>query len=135
MSNIPHLKEHDPSGRFRRRATRASELTVGIVAVALLASAHSFVSAAENPARLAQLHHACAVVMGLHQPGDLYDTCTRSLSKTLSELDQTQAALADRSACGQRGLMPGSRAFAVCVATAEQLAADPGSQQAMAPIH
>jgi hypothetical protein len=135
MSNMAYSKDHDPGSRFRRRTTRASELTVGIVAVALLASAHTFAGAAENPARLAQLHHACAVVMGLHQSGDLYDTCTRSLSKTLSEQDQKRAALGGRSACARRGLMPGSRAFAVCVVTTEQLPADPGSQQAVALIH
>ena len=135
MSSIAYSQEHDPGGRFRRRATKTSELTVGIAAVALLASAHTFASAAENPARLAQLHHACAVVMGLHQPGGLYDTCIKSLSKTLSELYQTRAALERRSACARRGLMPGSRAFAVCVVTAEQLPADPDSQKAVALIH
>jgi hypothetical protein len=25
--------------------------------------------------------HACSVVMGLHQPGDPYDTCVRSLNR------------------------------------------------------
>ena len=29
---------------------------------------------AENSSRTALEHNACAVVMGLHQPGDLYDT-------------------------------------------------------------
>jgi hypothetical protein len=43
---------------------------------------------AGNSSRMALEHHACAVTMGLHQPGDLYDTCIRSLRKSLSELDQ-----------------------------------------------
>jgi hypothetical protein len=73
---------------------------------------------------MAQEYHACAVVMGLHQPGDLYDTCIRSLSKTLFELDQARLVSADRSACAQNGFTPGTAAFAVCVVTAGQPSAD-----------
>ena len=91
MSNIAHSRACAPSGRSNRQI-RASGLIVGAAAVALLASAHTLVSAAENPSRMAQEHHACAVVMGLHHPGDLYDTCIRSLDKSLSELDRVRLA-------------------------------------------
>jgi hypothetical protein len=89
---------------------------------------------AGNSSRMAREHHACAVVMGLHQPGDLYDTCIRSLNKTLSELDQARLVSADRSTCAQEGLKPGTPAFAVCVVTAEQSPADAGRYQAMVPV-
>jgi hypothetical protein len=89
---------------------------------------------AGNSSRMAREHHACAVVMGLHQPGDLYDTCVRSLNKTLSELDQARLVSADRSTCAQEGLNPGIPAFAVCVVTAEQSPADAGRYQAMVPV-
>jgi hypothetical protein len=58
--------------------------------------------------------HACTVVMGLQQPGNLYDTCIRSLSKSLSELNQARQAQRDGIVCSQRGLKPGTPAFAVC---------------------
>jgi hypothetical protein len=60
---------------------------VDAAAIALLGAGNTLTNAAESPARMAQEQHACAVVMGLHRPGDLYDTCIRSLNKTLSELD------------------------------------------------
>jgi hypothetical protein len=52
---------------------------------------------------MVQEHYACAVVMGLHLPGDLYDTCVRSLDKSLSQLDQAHV----QSACSrwERGLL------------------------------
>jgi hypothetical protein len=36
--------------------------------------------------RMAQLRHACGVEMGLRRPGNLYDTCIRSRSKTLNRI-------------------------------------------------
>ena len=97
---------------------------IGAAAIALFASANTFANAAENSSRMALEHHACAVVMGLHQPGDLYDTCLRSLDKSLSELDQARLTSTDRSACGQEGLKPGTPAYAVCVVNAEQSPTD-----------
>src|SRR5271166_1699079 len=84
-----------PSARPGRRAT-ASAVIVGAAAIALIAFAHTSANAAENSSRMAQEHHARAVVMGLHQPGDLYDTCIRSLNKTLSELDRARLVSTDR---------------------------------------
>jgi hypothetical protein len=101
-----------------RRAT-ASTRIIGAAVIALLASANTFANAAENSSRMALEHNACAVTMGLHQPGDLYDTCVRSLDKSLSELDQASLASTGRSACAQKGLKPGTRAFAVCAVNTE----------------
>jgi hypothetical protein len=70
--------------------------------------------------RMAREHHACTVVMGLHQPGNLYDTCIRSLDKSLAELDQAWQASTKRNACAETGLTPGTPSFAGCVET------DPG---------
>jgi hypothetical protein len=84
---ITQTQGRDPSARLNRRTTTSVKI-IGAAAIALLASAHSFANAAENSTRMAREHHACAVVMGLHQPGDLYDTCIRSLNKTLSGLDR-----------------------------------------------
>jgi Cache domain len=67
--------------------------------------------------RMAREQHACAVVMGLDQPGALYDTCVRILDKSLSELDKTWQASAKRNACIQAGLQPGTPSFAGCMET------------------
>jgi len=117
LANI--TQEHRKSGHRGRRAA-ASVITSGAAAIALLAFSTTFAHAAEDSSRTAQEQHACAVVMGLRQPGDLYDTCIRSLDKTLSELDQARLVATDRRACGQEGLKPGTPAFAVCLVNAEQ---------------
>jgi hypothetical protein len=72
---------------------------------------------AQAPAdsRMAREQHACAVVMGLQQPGALYDTCIRSLDDTLFELDRARRIAAERNACAQLGLRPGTPSFAACV--------------------
>jgi hypothetical protein len=110
MSIIAHSRACDPSGRLSRRA-RASGLIVGAAAVALLASAHTLAP---------QEQHACAVVMGLDPSGDSYDTCIRSLDRSLSEWDQGRLIQIDRSACAKKALEPGTPAFAVCVVNAKQ---------------
>jgi hypothetical protein len=91
-----------------------------VAAVALLAVTPRSADAAENLSRAAQEQHACAVVMGLRQPGDLYDTCVRSLAKTLFASDQARRLAADRRACSQERLGPGTPAFAVCLVNREQ---------------
>jgi hypothetical protein len=90
---------------------------------------------AGNSSRMALEHHACAVTMGLHQPGDLYDTCIRSLNKSLSELDQARLSSTERSACAQEGLKPGTPPFAVCVVEAAHSPADTGRHEAIASAH
>ena len=119
-SNIIQTHGYDRPGR------RAAVKILGAAAIALLASANIFASAAQNSSRMERVHHACAVVMGLHQPGDLYDTCIRSLHKTLSELDQARLISTERSACAQKGFKPGTPAFAVCVVDTEQPPAGAG---------
>jgi hypothetical protein len=115
------------------RRHRAS--AIGAAAIALLFGSGNFASAAENSSRMAQEQHACAVVMGLRQPGDLYDTCIRSLGKTLSELDQARLVATDRGACAREGLKPGTPAFAVCVVNAEQSPTGVGANIATIAVH
>jgi hypothetical protein len=121
------------SGRLGRRAATLV-ITGGAAAIALLIGANN-ADAAGNSLRMAQEQHACAVVMGLHQPGDLYDTCIRSLSKTLSELDQARLASTDRGACAQEGHTPGTPAFATCVVNAKQSPADASRYAGVIPLH
>jgi hypothetical protein len=109
----------DTTARLSRRAKAASVITA-VAVVAGLAFATVSASAAENSSRMTREQHACTVVMGLHQPGDLYDTCIRSLSKSLSGLDQARVAEKERTLCSQDGFKPGTRALAVCEVTAEQ---------------
>ncbi len=131
--NITQTRGRDPSARPSRRTTPSVKI-IGATAIALLASANAFANAAENPTRMAREHHACAVVMGLHQPGDLYDTCIRSLNKTLSELDQAQLVSTGRRACAQQGFKPGTPTFAGCVVDVEQSPADAGHHEAIAAV-
>jgi len=131
--NATPTQQLDPSGRLSRRATRSVKI-IAAAAVALFAAANTFASAAENPTRTAREHHACAVIMGLHQPGDLYDICVRSLDNTLSELDQARLRSTNRTRCAQQGLKPGTPAFAVCVVDAERSPADAGHNAAIAAV-
>ena len=123
--------------RCGRLGCRAAPLamTVGATAISLPIGAHNFANAAENSPRMAQEQHACAVVMGLHRPGDLYETCIRSLNKTLSELDQARQVSKDRSTCVHEGLQPGTPAFALCVVNAEQSPTEASRYAGIVPIH
>src|SRR5690242_4554555 len=111
-----HRAYENGTNTCNRRTTRSVKI-IAAGAVALLAAANTVANAAENanPTQMAQVHHACAVVMGLLPPGDLYNTCVRSLDNTLSELDQGRLLSENRGGCAQKGLMPGTSAFAVCV--------------------
>jgi hypothetical protein len=102
QSNIGHSRTCSPLGRRTRRAT-AAPVIVSAAVIALLTCADSPARAAEHPSRMVQEHHACAVVMGLHPPGDLYDTCVRSLDKSLSQLDQAHVQRAGSRR--ERGLL------------------------------
>ena len=111
---------------------------IAAAAVALLASASTLANAAENPARLAREQHACAVALGLNPSGRRYSVCVSSLDKSLSELDQAGLATrldeSKRSACAQKGLTPGTPAFAVCVVNAEQSSVNAGSYGGGVPL-
>ena len=115
-SNCVAQQDSVQCGRLGRRA-RVSAIFVGAVACVFLASAVVFADAAENSPRAAQVQHACAVVMGL-EPGELYDTCVRSLNRSLSDLDQGRRMSAGRSTCAGKGLKPGTAAFGDCVVDA-----------------
>ena len=78
---------------------------------------NSSVQAPEEVSRMGREQHACAVVMGLHQPGALYLACIRSLDKTLSGLEQARQASALRNTCARAGLRPGTPSFATCLET------------------
>jgi hypothetical protein len=103
-----------------RWATGSAKLLRAATVITLLASPYSLADPAGSSQRMAQLQHACAVVMGLDRPGNLYDTCIRSLSDTLSELDQARVASTNQTACVQEGHKIGSPAYAVCVVNAQQ---------------
>lgn len=134
-NNLTQTRAYGRFGRRSRRATAASALAAGVAAIALLVGASNFANAAESSARMAQEQHACAVVMGLNRPGDLYDTCIRSLDKSLSELDQARLASTDRSACAREGLRLGTPAYAVCVVNAEQPSTDAAPYRAAFAVH
>ena len=125
--NATPTPQLNPSGR----TTRSVKIIAAVIVV-LLAADNRFASAAENSTRMAREHHACAVIMGLHQPGDLYNTCIRSLDKTLSELDQAELVSANRTRCAQERLKPGTPAFSVCVVNAERSPGDAGGNAAIA---
>ena len=72
--NVTRVQLPNSSLRPSRR-TMPLVKVLGSAAIALLAAGNTLANAAENPARMTQEQHACAVVMGLHRPGDLYDTC------------------------------------------------------------
>jgi hypothetical protein len=76
---------------------------------------NSLVQAPEEESRMGREQHACAVVMGLHQPGNLYLACIRSLDRTLSGLEQARQASALRNTCARAGLRPGTPSFAACL--------------------
>ena len=126
--NTTRAQWRNSSAPLSRRTLHSIKF-IGAAGITLLASANTLANAAESPARMAQEQHACAVVMGLHQPGDLYDTCISSLSKSLSELDHARLMERNRNACTHRALRLGTPAFAVCVITAEQPPADTGRDE------
>ena len=78
---------------------------------------NSSVQAPEEVSRMSREQHACAVVMGLPRPGDLYLACIRSLDKTLSELEQSRQTSTLRTACARAGLRPGTPSFTTCLET------------------
>ena len=77
-----------------------------------------YIASAEAPgasSRMAREQHACTVIMGLPQPGALYDTCIRSLDQALSVADQAGQMSTRQNACARQGLIPGTASFAACV--------------------
>jgi hypothetical protein len=75
---------------------------------------------------MSQEQHACTVVMGLSQPGELYEACIRSLDRSLSKLDQSRLIAAGRGTCAKKHFAAGTSAFADCVLDSEPAATHPG---------
>ena len=123
LLNMAHAQEQASLVGVGRCAKRSAKLLGATALFALLASPFPLANAAESSQRMAQEEHACAVVMGLQRPGDLYDTCIRSLEKTLSGLDQARLAATQQSACALEG-KAGTSGYAVCVLNAEQSSAE-----------
>ena len=117
--NVTRAQSRNPSPRLGPRTMPLVKI-VGAAAIALLAAGNTLANAAENPARLAQEQHACAVVLGLDSLGRRYDACIGSLERSLLEWDYAQTVSTDRNACARQGLQPGAPDFAVCVVNAEQ---------------
>jgi hypothetical protein len=105
-------------GPLSRWAAGSAKLAGAAAVSILLASPQTF--AAEASSRIAQEHHACAVVLGLSPSDRRYDTCIRSLDRSLAEWSQAQVVQTDRRGCADKGLEPGTSTFAVCVVNAEQ---------------
>jgi hypothetical protein len=120
-SNITDIKARDLYSP--RSSWAASAIIASVAAAALFASAHTFANAEETSIRGARAHHACAVIMGLPQPGELYDACITSLSNSLSQLDQATLVSWDRQRCARERLKPGTPVFADCVLDAEEVPA------------
>ena len=113
--NIAQARGRDPLTRISRWATRSTKFVGAAALIALLSSPPSFADAAAESSRAAQQHHACAVIQGLEPSGSQYDTCIRSLRRSLTAWDQAQAVQTDRRACAEKGLEPGTPPFALCV--------------------
>jgi hypothetical protein len=118
-SNVTRAQLRNSSAPLSRRASHSVKL-IGAAAIALLAAGNNLANAADNPVRMAQEQHACAVVLGLDPSGRRYDACIRSLDRNLSEWDYARLVSTDRDTCTRSDLQPGTPAFAVCVVKAEQ---------------
>ena len=122
QSNIANIKAR---GLYSPRSSWAAPAIIaGVAAAALLASAHTFANAGETSTQGAREHHACAVIMGLPQPGELYDACIASLRNSLSQLDQARLISRDRRECTEERLKSGTPVFADCVLDAEEAKTD-----------
>jgi hypothetical protein len=133
-SSIAQEKDRGPLASIRRWATRSAKLAGAAAIITVLASPQTFANAAEDSSRIAREGHVCAVVLGLNPLDRRYDTCIRSLDRSLAEWDQAQVVQTDRRACSDKGLEPGTSAFAVCVVNAEQSPTNTGGYGAIVPV-
>lgn len=131
-SIIAQKQERGPFACIGLWAARSAKLAGAAAVITLLAS-QTFANAAEGSSRIAQERHACSVVLGLDPSDRRYDTCIRSLDRTLAEWDQAQVVQTDRRACSVKGLAPGTSAFAVCVVNAEQSPTNTGRYGSTVP--
>jgi len=107
-SNIGQIQGHDASARFGRRTTPSVKI-IGAAAIALLVSANTFANAAETSPRTTLEQHACAVILGLDPSGRQYDTCIRSLDRSLAEPDQARLVQTAEAHVPKRGSSPKRR--------------------------
>src|SRR5437667_12821412 len=108
---------------FRRTG---SGWIVSATAIVLLASVDTSAHAADDAGRITQERHACAAILGLDPSERPYDACIRSLDRTASYFERSGLTASNRSLCDQKGLNPGTSAFAICVVEAEQLPSSSG---------
>ena len=132
-SIIAQKQERGPLACISRWAARSAKFAGAAAVITMLASPQTFANAAEGSSRIAQERHACAVVLGLDPSDRRYDTCIRSLDRSLAEWDQAQVVQTDRRSCADKGLMAGTSAFAVCVINAEQSPTNTGGYRAIVP--
>jgi len=97
VSRVAQTQAPRPLVDMRCWAKKSAKLLGAAAVVSLLASPIAFANEAANSERMTREEHACTVVMGLHRPGDLYDTCIRSLRNSLSGLDRTRLASTDET--------------------------------------
>jgi hypothetical protein len=116
---------------MENRRHRVSASIVGAAALVLLASVSTSGHAAEDTARIG---HACATVMGLDPTTEPYQDCIKSLDRTLSRLKRLERSTSSRNQCAQKGLDPGTAAFASCVVQAEQVQSGSGRDGAVVPV-
>jgi hypothetical protein len=133
-SIIVQKKERGRLASIRSWAARSAKLAGAAAIITLLASPQTFANAAEDSSRITQERHACAVVLGLDPSDRRYDTCIRSLDRSLAEWDQARVVQTDRRACSDQGLAPSTSAFAVCVVNAEQSPTNAGGYGAIVPV-
>jgi hypothetical protein len=132
-SSIAQEKQRRPLASIRRWAARSAKLAGAAAIITVLASPQTFANAAKDSSRIAQERRVCAVVLGLDPLDRRYDTCIRSLDRSLAEWDQAQVVQTDRRACSDKGLEAGTSAFAVCVVNAEQSPTNTGGYGAIVP--
>ena len=102
--------------RMDGRRTAARIAPVALAALALCACASNPANAdSATPGRVARIRHACGVTMGLDPSGAEFQACTISLEQTMAAMDQAALVQADRKACMDQALQPGTPAFALCV--------------------
>ncbi len=111
----------------------ASALIVSAATIVLLASVHTSAHAAEDSARIMPERHACAAILGLDPSERPYDACIRSLDRTAYYFERSRLTARNRSLCDQKGLNPGTSAFAICAVEAEQLPSSSGRGGAVVP--
>ena len=120
FSGVAQTQSPPPLVDMSRWAKRSAKLLSAAAVVSLLASPIAFANEAANSERMKREEHACTVVMGLHRPGDLYDTCIRSLRNSLSGLDRARLTSTNEAGCAHAGFKAGTSAYALCVVSAEQ---------------